>query len=75
MAATSAAMLMTFATSSSRTRRVSSQRGDTALMLPARPLPVTQPIRAQIDWMAIINGRQISTGHSMLSPYWAPTWE
>ncbi len=44
-------------------------------MLPARPLPVTQPIRAQIDWMAIINGRQISTGHSMLSPYWAPTWE
>ncbi len=56
MAATSAAMFRVLAISSSTTAPITTQAGKTDLRLAARPLPVTRPIRAQIDWMTAIRG-------------------
>ncbi len=56
MAATSAAMFKVLAISSSTTAAITTQAGKTALRFAARPMPVTLPIRAQIDWMTAIKG-------------------
>ena len=38
------------------TMTCTSRRGSTRAMLAASPSPVTRPIRAQIDWIAVISG-------------------
>ncbi len=66
MAATSAAMLRVLAISSSSTTPRSTIGGNAVLMLAASPLPVTRPIRAQIDWIAAISGKHSGIVQSML---------
>ena len=56
MAARSAPMFKVLATSSSRTTTCTTPGGKACLMLAASPLPVTRPMRAQIDWIAAISG-------------------
>ncbi len=56
IAAISAAMLNVFAATSRNTRPRIIQRGANSIALAARPLPVTRPICALINWIAIMNG-------------------
>ena len=50
-------MLSVLATSSSSTTPRSTTGGKAPLMLAARPLPVTRPMRAHIDCIAAISGK------------------
>ncbi len=68
MAATSAAMLRVFATSSRTTTPYNTAGGNAAFMFAASPLPVTRPMRAHIDWIAAISGNASGIVHSMLRP-------
>ena len=49
-------MLTVLATNSSSTITLTSRRGSTRVMFAASPSPVTRPIRAQMDWIAVISG-------------------
>ena len=61
-------MLSVLAISSSSTTPRSTTGGNAVLMLAARPLPVTRPIRAQIDWIAAISGKHSGMVHSICRP-------
>ena len=54
---------------------VTTQRGNTFTMLPARPWPVTRPMRALTDCTATISGQVSTTVHSRPKPTWAPACE
>ncbi len=49
-------MFTVLATNSRSTMPPTSERGSTRVMFAARPSPVTRPMRAQIDWIAVISG-------------------
>ncbi len=49
-------MLAVFAATRRKTSASTSQRGASSITLAARPLPVTRPIRALTNWIAIMNG-------------------
>jgi hypothetical protein len=72
MAATSAAMLSVFATSSYNTTDLIIKGGNASLMLAASPLPVTRPMDAHMYWIADISGKASGMVHSMLNPNCAP---
>jgi len=75
MPARSAAMLIVFAPKRAMTRASKSHRGNRLLRFPARPCPVTFPIRAHIICTAAIKGHVRSAVQSSLVPSCAPATE
>src|SRR5450755_4508709 len=75
MPARSAAMLIVFAASRARTTARSSQLGNRRLKFPAKPCPVTIPIRAHIICTAAISGHVRSAVQRRLVPSCAPATE
>src|ERR1035438_5083585 len=73
--ARSAAMLIVFAVSSAMTKASKSHFGNRCLKFPARPCPVTLPIRAHIICTAAISGHVSSAVQRSLVPSWAPATE
>ena len=68
-------MLMVLATNSRRTRPVTTLCGNTFIMLPASPRPVTRPMRALTDCTATISGQVSTTVHRRSKPACAPACE
>ena len=68
MAATSAAIFSVLATTSSSTTTRSTDCGKAALMFAAKPLPVTRPMRAHMDWTAAISGKHSGMVQSIFRP-------
>ncbi len=58
-------MLIVLAASSRNTSGYSAQRGYQSRRLPARPLPVTRPMRAQTSCAVTISGYENSIVHSI----------
>src|SRR5450755_2047906 len=73
--ARSAAMLIVLAAIRARTKAPRSQLGNRRLKFPARPCPVTIPIRAHIICTAAINGHVRSAVQRSLVPSCAPATE
>ena len=70
--ARSAAMLIVFAIKRATTTASSNHLGNRCLRFPARPRPVTLPMRAHIICTAAISGHVSSAVHNSLVPSWAP---
>src|SRR5579863_2454114 len=75
MPARSAAMLIVLAIKRAITTASSNHLGNRCLRFPARPRPVTLPMRAHIICTAAINGHVSSAVHSNLVPSCAPAME
>src|SRR6266481_4326909 len=75
MPARSAEMLIVLAASRATMKARSSQPGNRCLKFPAKPCPVTNPIRAHIIWTAAISGHVRSAVERSLVPSCAPATE
>ena len=75
MPARSAAIFIVLAINRAKTKTRSSHLGKRCLRFPAKPFPVTWPMRAHMIWTAAIIGHVRSAVHSSLVPSCAPATE
>ena len=75
MPANSESVTVVLETSSASMARAESRTPNCSRMSDARPLPVTQPMRAAVSWATIRRKHMTGTVQSWWNPKRAPAWE